>query len=106
MTNVLSANEQKFEDLVLSSEEKVVVDFYTPTCPPCQMMAPIVDQVAEELSDTLKVFKVDASKNQSLTEKYRVNSVPTFILIEGGEVKKSRSGVIPPAQLKNWIELS
>ena len=105
MTNVISANELNFEDLVLNSDEKVVVDFYTPTCPPCQLMAPVVDAIAEELSGKVKVVKVDASENHSLSEKYGVNSVPTFIMIEEGEVKKSRSGVIPPAQLKSWMEI-
>ena len=105
MMKVKSINEHDFEKEVINHKGKVLVDFYSETCPPCQMMAPIVDQVAEEVSDTLKIVKVDASGNHSLAEKYQVNSVPTFLLIEDGITKKLTSGVMPPAQLKSWMEV-
>ena len=105
MMKVKSINENDFEGEVINHEGKVLVDFYSETCPPCKMMAPIVDQVAEELSDTLKIVKIDASENHSLAEKYQVNSVPAFLLIEDGVTKKSTSGVMPPAQLKRWMEV-
>lgn len=105
MAIVISVNEQNFEDEVINHQDTVLVDFYTPTCPPCKMMVPVLDQLAEELSGTVKVVKVDASENHSLVETYQVNSVPTFLLIKGGATKKTKTGVILPAQLKSWIEV-
>ena len=105
MMKVKSINENDFEEEVINHKGKVLVDSYSEACPPSQMMAPIVDQVAEEVSDTLKIVKVDSSGNHSLTEKYQVNSIPAFLLIEDGITKKSTSGVIPPAQLKSWMEV-
>lgn len=106
MDNAISLNEQNFEEEVLKSPVKVAVDFYSPKCPPCQMMAPIVDALAEELRTKVKIVKIDALKNQSLAEKYKVNSVPTFILFENGKISKIKTGVMPPAQFKNWLTIN
>ena len=103
MTKVISVNEINFEEEVLNYNGSVLVDFYTDSCPPCQMMTPVIDQLAEEVSDTVKIVKVDASENSLLAEKFQVNSVPTFLLIEDGMVQKTRNGAIPPAQLKSWM---
>jgi len=105
MTSVKTINEKSFEEEVLNEQGKVLIDFYTETCPPCQMMSPVLDQVAKDLPSSIKILKVDATESQELVEKYKVNSVPTFILFEGGNVKKSRTGVIPPVQLKSWMEV-
>lgn len=106
MTTVISINESNFKEEVLNHTGNVLVDFYSDTCPPCQMMAPVLDQLAEELSDSIKIVKVNASENQLLTEKYQVNSVPTFVLIEDGAATKTKTGVTPPAQLKHWMEIA
>ena len=66
-------------------------------------MTPVIDKLAKDVSDTVKVVKVDAADNYALVEKYQVNSVPAFILIEDGKTKKSRTGIMPPAQLKQWL---
>ena len=106
MATVIPVNEQNFEEEVLNHEDTVLVDFYTSTCPPCKMMAPVLDQLAEELSDTVKIVKIDASENQLLVEKFQVNSVPTFILMKDGIASKTRSGALPPSQLKSWMEVN
>lgn len=106
MTTVISINDSNFKEEVLNHTGKVLVDFYTDKCPPCQMMAPVLDQLAEELSSTVKIVKVNAAQNQILVEKYQVNSVPTFVLIEDGITKKTKTGATPPAQLKHWMEVA
>lgn len=106
MATVIPVNEQNFEEEVLNHKATVLVDFFTKTCPPCKMMAPVLDQLAEELSDKVKIVKIDASENQSLVEKFQVNSVPTFILMKDGITSKTRSGAMPPSQLKNWMEVN
>lgn len=105
MAKVFSINEQSFEEEVLNNKGTVLVDFYTVSCPPCQMMSPIIDQLAEELSSVVKIVKVNASENHLLAEKYKINSVPTFLLIEDGITKKSKTGVMLPAQLKSWMDV-
>ena len=102
MSQVISAHEGNFESVVLNHDGTVLVDFYTETCPPCKMMAPIIDKLADDLAGTVKVVKVDASKNANLAQNYGVNSVPTFHLIKDGEIRKIKTGAVPPAQLKSW----
>lgn len=100
MTSAISINERNFEQEVMNHTGTVLVDFYTDSCPPCQQMAPILDRLAEEFADTVKIVKVDASDNFILTEKYNVTSVPTFILFKNGTNEKTKTGIMPPSQLK------
>ena len=73
--SVLKINEGNFEDEVLKSEKMVLVDFYADWCGPCRMMSPIIDEIAEELQDSVKVGKVNVDENQELAIKYDVMSI-------------------------------
>ena len=68
--SVLKINEGNFEEEVLKSEKMVLVDFYADWCGPCRMMSPIIDEIAEELQDSVKVGKVNVDENQELAIKY------------------------------------
>lgn len=103
MSKVIAVNEQNFDEEVLSEKGKVLVDFYSDTCAPCQMMSPILEQLAEELTNSVKIAKINASENYALVEKYEVNSVPTFVVLEDGETIKTKTGIMPPSQLKSWL---
>ena len=103
MAKVISINEENFTEEVLNHDGTVLVDFYSERCPPCQQMAPIIDKLATD-SPEMKVVKVEAIDNADLAAEYSVNSIPTFILFENGGVTKAKSGIIPPAQLKRWVE--
>ena len=74
-----------FEEEVLNSDLPVLVDFYADWCGPCKMMAPIVEKLAEEYDGKIKVGKCNTDDNMPLTQKYRVASIPTFIIFKGGE---------------------
>lgn len=74
-----------FEEEVLNSELPVLVDFYADWCGPCKMMAPIVERVAEEYEGKLKVGKCNTDENMPLAQKYRIASIPTFMIFKGGE---------------------
>lgn len=74
-----------FEAEVLNSEIPVLVDFYADWCGPCKMMAPVVERLAEEYEGKLKVGKCNTDDNMPLTQKYRVASIPTFIIFKDGE---------------------
>ncbi len=91
--SVLKINEGNFEEEVLKSEKMVLVDFYADWCGPCRMMSPIIDEIAEELQDSVKVGKVNVDENQELAIKYDVMSIPTIIIFKNGMPVKTFSGV-------------
>lgn len=91
--SVLKITNQNFEEEVLKSDKPVLVDFYATWCGPCQMMSPIIDEIAEENTDTLKVGKVNVDENQDLAIKYNVMSIPTMIIMKNGEAKKTFVGI-------------
>ncbi len=91
--SVLKLNEENFEEDVLKSEKVVLVDFYADWCGPCKMMSPIVDEIAEELGDKIKVGKVNTDENLNLAEKYNIMSIPTIMVFKGGQLVKTFIGV-------------
>lgn len=91
--SVLKITSQNFEEEVLKSDKSVLIDFYATWCGPCQMMSPIIDEIAEENADTLKVGKINVDENQDLAMKYNVMSIPTIIIVKNGKVEKTFVGV-------------
>mgnify|MGYP006300407239 CR=1 FL=1 len=83
--NTIEFTEQNFADEVLNSQQPVLVDFWATWCPPCKIIAPVVDEVADATQGTAKVGKVNVEDHPSLAEKYGVRAIPTLIVFKGGE---------------------
>ena len=74
----------KFETLI-AQDTPVLVDFYADWCGPCQMMAPVLKEVADEMGDKVKIIKIDVDKNQPIAQRFGVRSIPTLILFKNGK---------------------
>ncbi|MFZ5392410.1 MAG: thioredoxin [Patescibacteria group bacterium] len=109
MSEVLHLTNQSFDQEVLQSKVPVLVDFWAPWCVPCQMMGPILDDLANDIGDKVKIAKLDIenSDHQALAEKYRISSIPSLKLFSGGEVVKELIGLQSKDKLKQelseWI---
>jgi thioredoxin 1 len=93
----------KFEEEVLQSDVPVFVDFYADWCGPCKMMLPIVEEIAVEKTD-VKFFKLDIDDSKDITRKYRVMTIPTFIVFKNGEVHNRAMGVITKEQILSLFD--
>ena len=91
--SVLTLTNENFEEEVKKSDKKVLVDFFATWCGPCKMMSPIIDEIAEELGENIKVGKVDSDENMELAEEFGIMSIPTIMIFENGQVIKTFIGV-------------
>lgn len=89
----LTFTDSNFDDEVLKSDQPVLVDFWAPWCGPCQMMGPIVDEVAEEMKGKAKVGKLDVDENPTKASEYGIMSIPSLKIFKGGKVVKEFAGV-------------
>lgn len=97
----LTLTEQNFEELVLQADKPVLVDFWASWCMPCRMIAPLVEELAENMRDTAYVGKVNVDEQPGLAERYKVYSIPTLIKFEKGQEQERLVGV----QSKERLEL-
>ena len=91
----IEITDQNFESEVIQSDKPVLVDFWAAWCGPCRMIAPIVEELAQEYDGKAKVGKLDVDSNQQTAIKYGVRSIPTVLLIKNGEVVDTIIGALP-----------
>lgn len=89
---------------IIDSKTPVLVDFFAEWCGPCKMLAPILDQVKDELGDAIKIVKIDVDKNQKLANKYQVRGVPTMLLFKDGKQVWRQSGVLQKNDIVSVIK--
>ena len=100
---VIELNDSNFEEEVLKSDKIVLVDMYAVWCGPCQIMSPLIDELAEENLPNVKVCKLDVDEAGETAIKYGVMSIPTFLIFKNGEVVKSFLGVTDIEEIKNAV---
>lgn len=93
-----------FEEMLAASDRPVLVDFYATWCGPCQMLAPILEQVGVTLHDRLAVVKIDSDKYPDLASRYGVTALPTLVLFKNGEPVDRLEGVMPADRLIAHLE--
>ncbi len=92
-----------FEDEIIKAELPVLVDFWAVWCGPCRMVAPLVEQIAQEYAGQIKVAKLNVDENQSVPAKYGIMSIPTLLLFKGGDLKETIVGALPKAKIVDKI---
>lgn len=96
--SVIHVNKENFEQEVLHSDKKVLLDFWATWCGPCRMIGPILDEISEERSD-IKVCKVNIDEQPDLANQYRIMTIPTLMVIENGQILTQSSGARPKNQI-------
>jgi thioredoxin 1 len=95
--------DSNFEQEVLKSEKPVLVDFWAPWCGPCQMMGPIIEDLAKEMGDKVKIGKMNVDENHATAEKFGIMSIPNMKIFKGGKVVKEFVGVQSKEGLKEEL---
>ena len=101
---VSEVTDNSFQAEVIESDVPVLVDFWAPWCGPCRRVSPIVEEIASDKGEALKVVKLNIDDNQQTAVKYNVMSIPTLMVFNHGELKKTVIGAYPKAKLEQELE--
>lgn len=99
---VLHVTQENFETEVMNSDKPVFIDFWASWCGPCQMVAPVVEELADEITD-VKIAKVNVDEQPELAQKFQIMSIPTMVLLKNGKVVDTTVGAQPKEDLIRFI---
>ena len=102
--NVHEFTDQNFDTDVAQSELPVLIDFWAVWCGPCKAIAPVIEEIAGEYAGKVKVGKVDVDQNQNIAMKYGLRSIPTLLVMKGGEVVNQIVGAVPKGNITEILE--
>jgi thioredoxin 1 len=103
---ILQTSDSSFEADVLHSDVPVVVDFWAEWCGPCKTIAPLLEELASEKGDQVRIAKVNIDDNPLTPTKYGVRGIPTLMLFKNGEIAATKVGAMPKSKLVEWVEES
>jgi len=101
---IVYTNDQNFEADVLQSDKAVLLDFWAEWCGPCKMIAPLLNEVADEYADRMKVAKLNIDENPNATARFQIRSIPTLMLFKDGAVQAQKLGAMSKSQLTEFLE--
>ena len=104
MKATIEINETNFEHEVLKSDQPVLVDFWAEWCGPCKMLAPVLEEIAKEHADRVKVAKVNVDDNPTLAQRYGIQSIPTLLYFANGEVQNQTLGVVSKKKIVEHLD--
>lgn len=102
--NIVHVTDASFDQDVLSADTPVLVDFWAEWCGPCKMIAPVLDELADEYAGKLKIAKLDVDANSDTPSKFGVRGIPTLVLFKGGNAEATKVGAMSKSQLKEFID--
>lgn len=102
--NIVYLTDDSFEAEVLQSEQPVLVDYWADWCGPCKMIAPVLEEIADEYSGKIKVAKLNIDENSGTPPKYGIRGIPTLMLFKGGDVEATKVGALSKSQLTAFID--
>ena len=101
---ISEVSDHNFQAEVIESETPVLVDFWAPWCGPCRMVAPVLEEIAQEKGDALKIVKLNTDENQQTAAQFEVLSIPTLILFKDGAIAKKVVGAMPKRRLEAELD--
>ena len=101
---IVHISDASFEDDILKSDKPVILDFWAEWCGPCKMIAPILDEIADEYGDKLAVAKINIDENQETPQKFAVRGIPTLMIFKDGELAATKVGALSKSQLAEFID--
>jgi len=102
--NITHVSDDSFEQEVLQSEKPVLIDYWAEWCGPCKMIAPVLEEVASEYADKIRVAKLNIDENPATPPKYGIRGIPTLMLFKNGEVEATKVGAVSKAQLTAFLD--
>ena len=102
--SIIHTSDSSFDTDVLHAEGPVLVDFWAEWCGPCKMIAPVLEEIAIEYGEKLKVCKIDVDANPDTAPKYGIRGIPTLILFNNGDVAGTKVGAVSKSQLAEFID--
>ena len=100
---VIHVTDDSFQEIVLNSDLPVMVDFWASWCGPCLALTPVIDELAEEMSDKIKICKLNVDENQKTAMQYGIKGIPTILFFKDGKVVEQSVGLVPKEHLKELI---
>lgn len=104
MSATAEVTDSTFKEQVLDSNVPVLVDFWAPWCGPCRMVAPVVEEIADQYKGQVKVVKVNTDENPNVASQYGIRSIPTLMIFKGGQRVDMVVGAVPKTTLANTLE--